>query len=463
MPYEPPAQVPGKIFREYDIRGRAGSELSEPLAYALGGALAVYLRERGESSLHVGRDCRLSSPGLHAALVEGLLASGVDVYELGVCPTPLLYFSLKHYGRSAGVIVTGSHNPGEDNGFKICFGGTSIYGEEIKRLRRLVEAGARASGAGRSFSAEIIAPYQRYCEGKITLARPLRVVIDAGNGTGGVVAAPLARALGAEVTELFCEPDGRFPNHHPDPTVPENLAALCAEVRRQRADVGLAFDGDADRLGAVVLDRGEPRILWGDDLMILFARDVLAKRPGAAILGEVKCSQNLFDEIARAGGRPILWKTGHSLIKAKMREEGALLAGEMSGHIFFADEYFGYDDAIYSGMRLLALAASLPVSREAGTSNLALSLRDVPAAYATPELRVDCPDEQKFSLVERAKARLAARFPILDVDGVRVQVPGGWGLIRASNTQPILVLRAEGESPTRRDEILALLHDALRD
>jgi phosphomannomutase/phosphoglucomutase len=452
------APFPARIFREYDIRGRADTELSESLARDIGRALGTLFLERQERAANVGRDCRLSSPRLHAALVEGLLSTGVDVFDLGECPTPLMYFSLHHTPRTAGVIVTGSHNPGEDNGVKICSRGASLYGEDIKTLRRLIESQSFAQGAGQRFATEIIAPYQEFCRSKIQFARPLRVVVDAGNGTAGPVIVPLLRAMGVEVHALFCEPDGRFPNHHPDPTVPENMEALSAAVVAHQADVGLAFDGDSDRLGAVVLERGAARILWGDDLMILFAREVLQENPGAAILGEVKCSQVLFDEVAKRGGRPVLWKTGHSLIKAKMRAEGILLAGEMSGHLFFADRYFGYDDAIYAGLRLLSLASRLPPSTEEGTSSLALSLRDVPAMFATPELRVDCPDEQKFSLVERVKANLRARFSINDVDGVRVSVPGGWGLVRASNTQPILVLRAEGDSPRKRDEILALLH-----
>lgn len=449
-----------QIFREYDVRGVVGRDITIEVAEQLGKALGTFFIARNERVACVGRDCRLSSPSLHQALVSGLLSTGIDLIDIGVCPTPLLYFATKHFQIPAGVMITGSHNPADYNGFKICSKGSTIFGADIQALQRIIKEGSFATGKGKREEREILAPYQEYCLAHTQTARPLKVVVDAGNATGGVVAVPILRKMGHEVIELFCEMDGRFPNHHPDPTVEENLQELCKVVKESSADVGLAFDGDADRLGAVVLEEGTPRVLWGDELMILFSREILAKNPGACIVGEVKCSQNLYDDIAKHGGRPLMWKAGHSLIKAKMREEGALLAGEMSGHLFFADRYFGYDDAIYAALRLLEIAASLPTAG-GSTSALALSLRDVPKTFATPEIRVDCEEEMKFGMVEGAKEWLKQRHEVNDIDGVRVRFDDGWGLIRASNTQPVLVLRTEAKTPARRDEMLEYLKKAL--
>jgi len=434
------------IFREYDIRGVAERDFDSAFARALGRGFAAYLAEggaRGRGRIGVGRDCRLTSDAYAAAVRSGLLESGLQVIDLGVCPTPATYFALFDLDLDGAIQVTGSHNPAEDNGFKVCVGRSTIHGEEIQTLRRLIDAGRAPEGRGQLETVDIAERYRTNLIGRFPkLARPLHVVVDAGNGTAGPVAPPIYRALGCAVDELYCTLDGHFPNHHPDPTVEENLRDLVSRVRAVGAEVGLAFDGDADRLGAV--DR-EGRVVWGDELLILFSRDVLRAHPGATVVSEVKCSQRLYDDIAARGGRAIMWKAGHSPIKAKMRESGALLAGEMSGHLFFADDYFGFDDAIYAGCRLLDLLARTG-------RRIDQLLADVPPAYATPEIRVDCPDAIKFAVVDAALAHFRPRHEVIDVDGARVRLPHGWGLIRASNTQPSLVLRFEADSPAALDE-----------
>ena len=424
------------VFRKYDVRGRADVELTDAFVTALGRAYGTGIRREGGRRVALGRDCRTSGPRILAAFEAGVLASGVDVLSVGVVPTPLLYFALHHFEVDGGVVITGSHNPPDWNGFKMCRGRSSMYGEQLQALRAAIEAGDFDEGAGSRERADVYAPYRAYLAEGVRCERPLKVVIDAGNGTGGLVAGDVYRAMGHEVVELFCEPDGSFPNHHPDPTVEANLADLKAAVAEHGADVGIAFDGDADRIGAVD-HRG--RVVWGDQLLLFFARDVLEHHPGATIVSEVKCSRVLFDGIARAGGVPEMWKVGHSLIKARMKETGALLAGEMSGHIFFADRYFGFDDAVYVGARLLELLAGTGES-------LADMLDGLPATHATPELRVACSDEAKFAVVERAVAHFAARYDVCDLDGARVDFPHGWGLIRSSNTQPVLVMRFEADT-----------------
>ncbi len=432
------------IFRAYDIRGIAGRDFDVDFARALGGAYAAYLAEHGGPArprVGVGRDCRLSSDGYAAALREGMRAAGIDVVDLGVCPTPVVYFSTFDLQLDGAIQITGSHNPSDHNGFKICVGNQTIHGDEIQRLREIMEAGNFPRGAGGEESVDIVARYKAYLIANLPrLARPLRIVVDAGNAVAGPVAPEIYRALGAEVDELYCEMDGRFPNHHPDPTEEKNVEDLIHRVAETKAHLGIAFDGDADRIG-VVGPHG--RIIWGDEMMILFARDVLAANPGATIVSEVKCSQRLYDDIAKHGGNGIMWRAGHSPIKAKMRETGAALGGEMSGHIFFADRYFGYDDAIYAGARLLAIVAA----RRDGEPDIEAMLADLPPSYTTPEIRVDCPDEIKFAVVERAVEHFRKTHDIVDVDGVRVKLPDGWGLIRASNTQPVLVLRFESQTP----------------
>lgn len=441
-------QLSPTIFREYDIRGVVGRDLTAEAVHLVGKALGTRIREAGGRRAAVGRDARLSGPELARAMISALTSTGVDVLDLGVVPTPLTYFAAHTAGVDGICMVTGSHNPPEYNGLKVGLGSATFHGEEIQALRRLAESGRFAEGAGSVTPYDVVTPYRAHVKENLRLGpRRLKVVVDAGNGTGGVVAVPLLESLGLEVVPLFVEMDGRFPNHHPDPTVEANLEHLKAKVRETGADVGIAYDGDADRVGAVD-ERG--RVLWGDQLMILFSRALLADQPGAAIVGEVKCSFTLYDDIARRGGRPIMWKAGHSLIKAKMKEERALLAGEMSGHIFFAHRWFGFDDGIYSSARLLELLSHTPAP-------LSSLLADVPHTESTPELRVDCPEEKKFEVVRRAQEFFAARHEAVTVDGVRVVFPDGWGLVRASNTQPLLVLRFEATTKARLDEIARLV------
>ncbi|MBI4795645.1 MAG: phosphomannomutase/phosphoglucomutase [Deltaproteobacteria bacterium] len=439
------------IFREYDIRARVGIDLSAAEVFLLGRALGAYYRWQGKRRLVVGRDCRLSSPEWQGRLMEALVASGCQVMDIGMCPTPVLYFAVRHLQAEGGIIVTASHNPPEFNGFKICNGYHTIFGEEIQELLRLMQGGEFVADTGSLEAHEVSPAYQDYLAQNLRVSRPLRIGMDAGHGTAGAVALPLFKRLGCEVWPLYCEPDGRFPAHEPDPVVEANLAELKALVQGHRLDLGVAYDGDGDRLG-VVGPQGE--IIWGDQLLVVFARAILKDHPGATIIGEVKCSQRLFDEVARHGGRPLMWKTGHSLIKKKMVEEKALLAGEMSGHLFFADRYFGFDDAIYATGRLLELLAGTGQS-------LTSLLADLPPAFITPEIRRDCPDEIKFQVVEAVKSRLQKQFPIIAVDGVRFLHPEGWGLVRASNTQPALVLRCEAASQETLQEIKDLVEKTL--
>ncbi len=423
-----------QIYREYDIRGIPGTDYDEEFSTLLGRAFGAKVLEQGIRSVAIGRDCRLTSPAHAAALKAGLLSTGVDVVDVGLCATPLLYFAVQHLGLSAGIEVTGSHNPPDHNGFKLVIGKATIYGDDIRDLARRVEERAFPEGQGSESSYAIVPAYQGFlAEHFGRCAKGLKVVVDSGNGTGGV-APRIYRAMGCEVTELYSEPDGTFPNHHPDPTLPENLAELVATVQEIGADLGIAFDGDSDRIGIV---DANGRVIWGDEMMVLFARDILERRPGATIVSEVKCSQRLYADIEARGGRGIMWKAGHSLLKAKMRETGALLGGEMSGHLFFADRYFGFDDGIYAGARMIEILA------RSGRS-LADLLSDLPRTVYTPEIRVPCDDELKFRLAEAAQRRFRELgHEIVDVDGVRVVFEHGWGLIRASNTQPILVLRFE--------------------
>jgi len=441
-----------QIYREYDIRGVVDKDLTPEIVQQLGKGFGTHMVRLGKKSLVVGRDGRLSSKAFSEALIEGLVSTGCDVVNIGVCPTPAYYFSIFHLGKDGGTMVTGSHNPPEFNGFKVSVGKSTIFGEEIQNLGRLVQKGDFVTGRGNLSETGVIRPYQDYIKKNIRFEKNLKVVIDAGNGTGGVVAGPLLRDLGCELEELYCEIDGRFPNHFPDPTVPDNLKYLIDRVLKSRADVGIGYDGDADRIG-VVDEKGN--IIWGDQLMILFAREILRNQKGATFVAEVKCSQNLFTDIEKHGGKAIMWRTGHSLIKEKMKEEKAVLGGEMSGHIFFADRYFGYDDAIYASCRLLELLSRTE-------RKLSQLLEDVPKTFITPEIRVDCPDEIKFKVVEKVKEELRKDHPIIDVDGVRAQFGDGWGLVRASNTQPVLVLRFEALSEKRLQEIKKLVEDKVK-
>ncbi len=434
-----------EIFREYDVRGLVERDLRSDVVVNLGRAVGTYAARHGVKTMTLGRDCRLSSDSLSEAMKNGLLSSGIDVIDIGTCATPMLYFSVRHPKTGGGVMVTGSHNPPEFNGFKICVGPDTIYGSEIQKLREIIESGNCSPGEGRATSEDISQTYLDYIYRNVNVRRGLRVVLDGGNGVGGHFAQPLFERFGCALSCLNIDMDGRFPNHHPDPTVPENLRDLISRVRQDKADVGISFDGDADRIG-VVTDQGE--ILWGDELLLLFSRFILKERPGAAVIGEVKCSQRLYDDIAAHGGRPIMWKAGHSLIKGKMKEEKAVLAGEMSGHLFFADRYFGYDDAIYAAARLLEV---LSVTGQ----KLSEILADVPRTVTTPEIRIDCPDHIKFDVVREVTEVFRKNYRIIDTDGVRILFPDGWGLIRASNTQPVLVLRFESSTA----ENLAAIRD----
>jgi phosphomannomutase/phosphoglucomutase len=444
-----------QIFREYDIRGVVGDDLTHDLVRVFGQAYGTYMIEQGFHDLTVGRDCRLSSDDFRDALVEGIVSTGCDVTDIGVCATPVFYFSLFHLEKKGGIMITASHNPANYNGFKVAVGTQTIFGEELQTLRQWMERGAFAQGQGTYSLYEITKPYLDHIQKDVTIPRPVKVAIDGGNGTAGPIASTLLRNLGCDVTELYCDMDGRFPNHHPDPTVPENLKDLLDTVTREDAEVGLAYDGDGDRLG--VIEKGG-EIIWGDRLLILFAREILKSHPGATIISEVKASQTLYDDIRDHGGQPLMWKTGHSLIKQKMKETGALLAGEMSGHLFFADRYFGYDDAVYASCRLLEILAKHGRS----VSDL---ISDVPQTETTPEIRVSCPDDKKFRVVERVRAHFSKNHDVIDVDGARILFEHGWGLVRASNTGPVLVLRFEATDPNNlkaiRQEVEARVHELL--
>lgn len=430
------------IFREYDIRGRVDIDLSPATAELLGRAIGTALVRSGGRRFVVARDNRLSSPAYHDGMTKGLVAAGVEVLDIGMVPTPLMYYALHHLEPDGGVIVTGSHNPPDFNGFKIAIGKSTIWGEKIQEIRRLIEEEDFETGAGSVSDHDIITPYREMILSKISLERPLRIAVDAGSGAGGPIAPSIFRELGCEVTELYCQPDGTYPGHFPDPTIPANLEELKEAVLAEGLDFGVAYDGDADRIG--VIDNGGG-ILWGDQLMMLYSREILRRGP-ASIIFEVKCSQNLDRDIAARGGRPIMWKTGHSLIKKKMKEEGAALGGEMSGHIFFADEFFGFDDAIYASARLMRIVA-------ASETPLSAMLADVPPTFATPEIRIECPDGKKFDVVREVTDKFRASYDVIDVDGVRVSYPDGWALLRASNTQPVLVVRFEAGSEERLAEI----------
>ena len=434
------------IFRQYDIRGIVGQDLTLEAARQIGYAFASRLLDDGvQPVVAVGRDNRPSGPALRDALVEGLSAFGCTIIDVGEVPTPTLYWCLHNLPVKAGIQITGSHNPPEFNGFKLCIGHGSLHGDEILALHKRILKGFTPQGAGEVVFEHVL---DRYVADLVQrtgrLSRRLKVVVDAGNGIGAVVARPLMEGLGADATYLFCDSDGTFPNHHPDPTVVKNVQDLIREVKRTGADLGIAFDGDADRIG-LVDDQGE--IVWGDHILILYARDVLARTgKGQSIIFDVKCSQALPHEIERAGGKAVMWKTGHSLIKEKMKALHAPIAGEMSGHMFFTEGFYGHDDAPYGAARLLRIVA------DSGRSVHDL-LSDVPKYVSTPELRIDCPDERKFAIVDAAVAHFRQSHEVIDVDGARVLFGDGWGLVRASNTQPILVMRFEALTQTRLDAI----------
>ena len=434
------------IFREYDIRGVVDRDLTPEVVRDIGQAVGSLAAERGETSVAVGRDGRLSSPALCATLKAGIRAAGLDVIDLGAVSTPLLYYATHTLDATrAGVMVTGSHNPPQYNGLKIVIDRIALHGEVIRDLRRRIETGDLRHGRGNERFADIRADYIHRIAGALRLPKPLKVVVDCGNAIAAHTAPPLLRALDCEVVELYCEVDGRFPNHHPDPSIPENLVDLQTAVREHRADIGLAFDGDADRLG-VVTDAGE--IIWPDRVLMPLAEEVLLQHPGAAVVYDVKCSRHLTGLIERLGGQPILWKTGHSLIKAKMRETGALLGGEMTGHFVHADDWFGFDDAFYTAARLLRLLARRGVSS-------AEFFAAWPIGLNTPELRLDMAEGEPFAFMDRlaARADFGPDARLITLDGLRVEFPHGWGLVRASNTTPSLVLRFEADDPAAMTEI----------
>ena len=443
-----------KIFREYDIRGVVGTDLNEGFAFSLGKAFGSLLRKvnAGAKYVSVGRDARVSSEALAANIIKGIISTGLDVCDIGLCPTPLQYFSIHRLNLDGGIMVTGSHNPPEYNGFKLSIGKETIFGDMIQTVKELVQKKAwfESPHTGCIEHYDILGTYNSIMKDRFSYLsgkdyKKLKVVVDAGNGTGGIVAPEILESMGCEVIPLYCEPDGRFPHHHPDPTVVEYIKDLIRITKEQGADIGVGYDGDADRIGIV---DSFGNIIWGDQIMIILARDILKRRPGAVIIGDVKCSQLMFDDIDKHGGKPIMWKTGHSLVKDKMRKEGALLAGEFSGHIFISDGYFGFDDALYTTFRLVEIMKTAAL----GINEL---LSDIPHMCCTPEIRVDCPEDQKKTVVERLVSRckeykISGNSPfhikkLYDLDGVRVVFEKGWGLIRSSNTQPVIVMRFEAE------------------
>ncbi|MBI4405405.1 MAG: phosphomannomutase/phosphoglucomutase [Deltaproteobacteria bacterium] len=442
-----------KIFREYDIRGVAEQDLTDPVVEDIGRAIGTHIKKIGGKKMSLGRDCRKSSQRLRNALSKGLLSTGIDVVDIGLVPTPLLYYSVLAYKQDGGVMITGSHNPPEHNGFKVAVGNLTIHGSEIQELRQIIESQDFAQGKGSLINQDIKDEYIAMVEAGIPHPLNVRVVVDSGNGMGGLVAPQLFRRLGCEVIELYSDPDGSFPNHHPDPTVLDNLKVLKEFTIREKAMVGIGFDGDADRIGVV-----DPsgRIIYGDELLILYARQILKHNPGATIISEVKASRRLFEDIKVHGGKPLQWKTGHSLIKAKMKEVGALAAGEMSGHMFFKDRYHGFDDAIYAAARLLEI---LNESKKTASELLA----DLPVSFTTPEIRVNCPDDVKFDVVGKARKHFEQLgYSVNGIDGARIEFEDGWGLVRASNTQPVLVFRFEATTEKRLKEIQQLVEKTVQ-
>ena len=441
------------IFRQYDIRGHADRDLTDDTVRLIGQAFGTYVQEQGSNEVLVGRDNRLSSDRLHKMLLNGLLDSGCHVIDIGLVVTPILYFAREHFGISGGVMITGSHNPPEENGFKLAYGEGTIYGDQIIKLRDMITANKLCSGSGTLQVRDVVDSYLQMLADKIKLGgRPLKVVVDCGNGTASLFAEKILKNWGCEVIPLYCESDGSFPNHHPDPVKTANLLQLKKTVLKNKADLGVAYDGDADRIG-VVDDQGN--VVWGDKLMCLFWREILAKHPEALAIVEVKCSQALVDEIKRLGGKPVFYKTGHSLIKAKMKETGAVFTGEMSGHMFFADEYYGYDDALYATGRLLRILSQ----QDKPLSQL---LADLPHYYSTAETRIPCPDEKKFQVVNNLVEQFRQQYEVIDIDGVRVLFDDGWGLVRASNTQPVLVARCEAKTKEGLQHNCAVIKNAIR-
>ncbi len=435
------------IFREYDIRGIVGEDLTDDTVQRLSSSIGQFFAQNGAKRVALGFDARESSPRFAELLANGFNDSGIDVVSIGQVPTPVLYHTVYTHDVDGGVMITGSHNPPNYNGFKICLGKQTLFGSQIQEIASIALNGADTEIHDPRGTTETIHVLDNYCDdivSRVSLGkRKIKAVVDSGNGMGGVTGIPVYKELGIEMIELFSEPDSNFPNHHPDPTVTENLADTIKAVRENNADIGIAFDGDGDRIG-VVDETG--RIIWGDELMVLLSRSVLAENPGATIIAEVKCSQTLFDDIEKHGGKPLMWKAGHSIIKSKMKETGSLLAGEMSGHIFFADRFYGFDDACYVGARVLEILSKTeePLSR---------LFEGLPKTYSTPELRIDCAEDRKFEIVAQIADEFSKSNEVITIDGARILFEKGWGLVRASNTQAILVLRFEASSEEALNEI----------
>ncbi len=431
------------IFREYDIRGVAGVDILDEDVKNIGKAFGTMLHQQNKHRVSVGRDCRLTSDRYADLFIQGILSTGCDVVDIGLCPTPVLYFSIHQLDLEGGAMVTASHNPPEYNGFKLMSSHDSIHSDGLQEIRKIIETRAFATGSGNRTQKDVLTPYKKYILENITISDTIRIGIDAGNGTGGITALPVLKELGCEVYDIFCDPDGNFPNHEADPTQKKNLGDLISLVKENNLDLGVGYDGDADRIGVV---DAKGNVIYGDQLMVIYAREILSRKPGATFISEVKCSMVMYDDIRKNGGKAVMWRTGHSLIKKKMKEENAELAGEMSGHMFFKDRYFGFDDALYATCRLLEILAATGK----GVDEL---IEDLPKTFTTPEIRKACPDEIKFDVVAKIVNHYKAIQKVIDIDGMRAVYPDGWGLVRASNTQPALVLRFEALTAARLEEI----------
>ncbi|MEN8210551.1 MAG: phosphomannomutase/phosphoglucomutase [Thermodesulfobacteriota bacterium] len=440
------------IFREYDIRGVAGKDILDDDVVNIGKAYGSLLKNQNRNNISVGRDCRLTSQKFAQLFIDGIISTGCNVIDIGTCPTPVLYFSIQHLNLGGGAMVTASHNPPEYNGFKLLSGMDSIHSQGLQDIRAIVESQEFVQGSGKVSKKDVITPYKEYIVNNINIKHPIKLGIDSGNGTGGITALPVLKDLGCEVYDIYCDMDGNFPNHEADPTQKKNMLDLIKLVKEKNLDLGVGYDGDADRIG-VVDKNGE--LIYGDQLMVIYAREILQRDPGATFISEVKCSMVMYDDIKKHGGNAIMWKTGHSLIKKKMKEENAALAGEMSGHMFFKDRYLGFDDALYATCRLLEIMADTGL----GVDEL---IKDLPRTFTTPELRVECPDEIKFKAVDKIVAHFKAKQTIIDIDGLRALYDDGWGLVRASNTQPALVLRFEALSEKKLHEIQNEIESVLK-
>jgi phosphomannomutase/phosphoglucomutase len=449
-----PLEINSSIFREYDIRGIADTDLNDLLVEGVAKAYGTLMKREGRKTVSLGYDMRLSSLRIQKVFQKSLLSTGLDVINIGMVTTPMLYFSIAYWKLDGGVMITGSHNPSEYNGLKLCRGTGSVYGKELQAVLEMIQKKDFETGQGAAQERSVTQDYKNYLKNQFQFSRKIKVVVDSGNGMGGLVSPELFRELGLEVIDLFSKPDGNFPNHHPDPSQPKNLIALTQKVKEIRADIGIAFDGDGDRIG-VVDEKGDA--IWGDKLLILYSRAILKKLPGATFIADVKCSQTLYDDIKKNGGKGVMWKTGHAIIKSKIKELNAALAGELSGHMFFNDRYFGFDDALYAACRVLEILD------QAGDKKMSELLRDVPPMYSTPELHMDTTDTKKFQIVSRAKEFFKSSYDVIDIDGVRITFPDGWGLVRASNTQPVLVLRFEAATPKRVQEIQNLVESKVRE